>query len=50
LLLLDRFDGSEREDGVEVSLLETEQGRYKRTAVGIIDPYMARINVKQYLA
>jgi HD-GYP domain-containing protein (c-di-GMP phosphodiesterase class II) len=50
LLLLDRFDGSERENGTEISLLETEAGGYKRTATGIIDPYLARINVKQYLA
>jgi hypothetical protein len=49
VLLLDRFDGSERENGTEASLLETEQGRYKRSVVGIIDPYLARINVKQYL-
>ena len=50
VLLLDRFDGSERENGVEVSLLETEGGRYKRSAVGVIDPHVAQINVKQYLA
>jgi len=49
VLLLSRFDGSEKETGAEVSLLETAGGRYRRTVIGAIDPYKARINVKRYL-
>lgn len=49
LLLLTKFDGSERETGKEISLLETSGGSYLRSVAGIIDPYTARINVKQYL-
>lgn len=48
VLLLDRFDGSEKTDGLEVSLLETEGGRYKRTAVATVDPAAAKIDVKRY--
>jgi HD-GYP domain-containing protein (c-di-GMP phosphodiesterase class II) len=50
VLLLSAFDGSEKKMGTEVSLLETTGGRYKRAAVGTIDPFLAKINVKQYLA
>ncbi len=49
VLLLTAFDGSEKETGAEVSLLETGRGRYKRTVVGTIDPYAAKIDIKQYL-
>lgn len=49
LLLLTKFDGSEKEKRNEVSLIETTGGRYLRSIVGTIDPYAARINVKQYL-
>ncbi len=49
VLLLSRFDGSEKETGTEVSLIETAGGRYGRTVIGSIDPYKARIDVKQYL-
>lgn len=49
VLLLSAFDGSEKKTGTVVSLLETAGGRYKRTAVGTIDPYLAKINIKQYL-
>lgn len=49
VLLLNKFDGSEKESGVEVNLLETERGRYKYSVTGTINPYVARINVKQYL-
>jgi HD-GYP domain-containing protein (c-di-GMP phosphodiesterase class II) len=49
VLLLTKFDGSEKESGTETSLLETAGGRYKRTAVGTIDPYIANIDIKQYL-
>jgi HD-GYP domain-containing protein (c-di-GMP phosphodiesterase class II) len=49
VLLLTAFDGSEKETGQEVSLLETSGGKYKRTAVGAINPYTAKIDIKQYL-
>jgi HD-GYP domain-containing protein (c-di-GMP phosphodiesterase class II) len=49
VLLLNKFDGSEKENGVEVNLLETERGRYKYSIVGTINPFLARINVKKYL-
>jgi hypothetical protein len=50
VLLLSKFDGSEKESGTETSLLETAGGRYKHTAVGTIDPYVAKIDIKKYLA
>ena len=50
VLLLDKFDGTEKETGNEISLLETAGGNYKRTVTGIINPYAAGINIKQYLA
>jgi len=49
ILLLTKFDGSERVSGEEVSLLETTGGKYKRNVFGIINPYTANINIKQYL-
>jgi len=49
VLLLTKFDGSEKETGAEVSLLETVSGQYVRSIVGTIDPNAANINVKQYL-
>jgi HD-GYP domain-containing protein (c-di-GMP phosphodiesterase class II) len=49
VLLLDKFDGSEKEAGEETSLLETSGGKYKRTVEGVINPYAAGINIKQYL-
>lgn len=49
LLLLDKFDGSEKDTGTEISLLETKGGRYKRTVAGTINPYAAKIDIKQYL-
>lgn len=50
VLILSRFDGSERNDpAAEVSLLETEQGNYKRSIAGTVEPGMSWINVKQYL-
>ncbi len=50
VLLLTKFDGSEKEDpNAEVSLLETEGGHYKRTIVGTIEPVSANIDVKKYL-
>jgi len=50
VLMLDKFDGTEKETGNEISLLETAGGNYKRTVTGIINPYAAGINIKQYLA
>ena len=49
VLLLTKFDGSEKDSGIEVSLLETEGGRPKRSIFGTIDPNLAKINVRQYL-
>ena len=49
VLILTRFDGSEKETGQDVSLLETAGGRYRRSLVGTIDPNTTKINVKQYL-
>jgi len=49
LLLLDKFDGSEKDTGTEISLLETAGGRYKRTVAGTINPYAAKIDIKKYL-
>jgi len=49
VLLLTKFDGSEKESGTEVSLLEMEGGRYKRTIAGSIDPGAAKVDVKKYL-
>ncbi len=51
VLLLARFDGSERDDpAAEVSLMETERGRYKRNIAGTIDSGKARFDIKLYLA
>lgn len=50
VLLLSRFDGSERGDPhAEVNLLETEKGNYRRTAVGTIDSGKAGFDIKPYL-
>ena len=50
VLLLTKFDGSERNDPTaEVSLLETEQGKHKRSIAGTIDSGKAQFDVKQYL-
>ncbi len=49
VLLLDKFDGSEKESGEEISLLETVGGNYKRTVAGTINPHAVGINVKLYL-
>jgi HD-GYP domain-containing protein (c-di-GMP phosphodiesterase class II) len=50
ILLLTKFDGSEKESGTEINLLETAGGKYKRDVVGTINPYASRIDVKKYLA
>jgi HD-GYP domain-containing protein (c-di-GMP phosphodiesterase class II) len=50
VLLLTKFDGSEKESGTEISLLETAGGKYKRDVVGTINPHTANIDVKRYLA
>jgi HD-GYP domain-containing protein (c-di-GMP phosphodiesterase class II) len=49
VLILTTFDGSEKEAGQDVSLLETAGGRYRRSIVGTINPNIAKINLKQYL-
>ena len=49
VLLLTRFDGSEKESGADVSLLETVGGKFKRSIAGTIDPYVSRIDLKKYL-
>ncbi|HDQ03049.1 MAG TPA: HD domain-containing protein [Deltaproteobacteria bacterium] len=48
VLLLNKFDGSEKESGQVVSLVETAGGKYKRSIAGTIDPNMAKINVQMY--
>jgi HD-GYP domain-containing protein (c-di-GMP phosphodiesterase class II) len=50
VLLLTKFDGSEKEKGADVSLLETAGGKFKRSIAGTIDPYVSRIDLKKYLA
>jgi len=50
VLMLNKFDGSEKETGTEISLVETAGGKYKRNVLGTINPHAARIVVKQYLA
>jgi HD-GYP domain-containing protein (c-di-GMP phosphodiesterase class II) len=49
VLLLTKFDGSEKEAGADVSLLATVNGQYVRSVTGTIDPQTARINLKQYI-
>ena len=49
VLLLTKFDGSEKESGEEISILETTGGRYNRDVVGTINPQTANIDIKQYL-
>jgi HD-GYP domain-containing protein (c-di-GMP phosphodiesterase class II) len=49
VLILTKFDGSEKENGTLVSLLETVQGQYRRSVVGTINPGAAKIDVKKYL-
>jgi hypothetical protein len=49
ILILTRFDGSEKDSGQDVSLLETAGGRYRRSLVGIIDPNITKIDIKQYI-
>lgn len=50
VLLLTKFDGSEKESGAEVSLIETSAGKFKRSIIGTIDNQVAKIDVKQYLS
>jgi HD-GYP domain-containing protein (c-di-GMP phosphodiesterase class II) len=49
VLLLTKFDGSEKDYGLEVSLLETTNGRYKRSIFGTINPHEVKIDLKKYL-
>lgn len=50
VLLLTKYDGSEKESGKEISLLETSEGRYKRDIIGVIDAQRANVDIKRYLA
>jgi HD-GYP domain-containing protein (c-di-GMP phosphodiesterase class II) len=45
VLLLRTFDGTETE---EVSLLEMETGRYKRSILGSLDPQSMNVNIARY--
>ncbi len=49
VLLLTKFDGSEKESGADVSLLETVKGQYVRSIVGTINPQAAGIDIKLYI-
>jgi len=49
VLMLSKFDGSEKKTGAEISLLETVGGKYKRSVVGTLDPAVAKIDLKTYL-
>jgi HD-GYP domain-containing protein (c-di-GMP phosphodiesterase class II) len=48
-LLLTKFDGSEKESGEEISLLEMTEGKYKRDIVGTINHNTANIDIKRYM-
>lgn len=48
VLILSKLDGSEKESGLTVSLLETGSGRYKRSVVGTIDPHASNLDLKKY--
>jgi HD-GYP domain-containing protein (c-di-GMP phosphodiesterase class II) len=49
VLILTKFDGSEKETDQDISLLETADGHYKRSIVGTINPNSAKIDLKKYL-
>ena len=49
VLILTAFDGSEKKEGVEISLLETAGGSYKRAIAATIDPNISRIDIKKYV-
>jgi HD-GYP domain-containing protein (c-di-GMP phosphodiesterase class II) len=49
VLLLTKFDGSEKESGEEISLLEMTSGKYERDVAGTINPNTANIDIKRYL-
>jgi HD-GYP domain-containing protein (c-di-GMP phosphodiesterase class II) len=48
VLILNKFDGSEKETGDVVSLVETMGGNYKRSIAGTIDPNIANIDIIKY--
>jgi HD-GYP domain-containing protein (c-di-GMP phosphodiesterase class II) len=48
VLLLMKFDGSEKESGEEITLLEKTGGEFKRNIAGTIDSRTANIDVKPY--
>jgi len=50
VLILTTFDGSEKQaPDAEISLLETEAGRPKRSIIGTIEPTAAGIDIKKYI-
>ncbi len=49
VLILTRFDGTEKENGTMISLLETVKGLYRRSIIGTINPASAGIDVKKYM-
>jgi HD-GYP domain-containing protein (c-di-GMP phosphodiesterase class II) len=49
VLLLDKFDGSEKDARNEISLLDTTGGHFKRSVAGTIDPAVAKIDLKKYI-
>jgi HD-GYP domain-containing protein (c-di-GMP phosphodiesterase class II) len=49
ILLLNKFDGSEKESDEEISLLEMTDGKFKRDIVGTINPATVNIDLKLYM-
>jgi HD-GYP domain-containing protein (c-di-GMP phosphodiesterase class II) len=49
VLILTRYDGSERENGAAVNLMQTVKGTYRRSIIGTINPKAAKIDVKKYI-
>ena len=49
VLLLTKFDGSEKESGEEISHSRNNGGKYNRDVVGTINPQTANIDIKRYL-
>jgi HD-GYP domain-containing protein (c-di-GMP phosphodiesterase class II) len=49
VLILAKFDGSEKENGTMVNLLETSNGLFRRSIVGTINPSAVGVDVKKYI-